>query len=94
MVNLFALLCLVVLAYLVILAVSTAQIAVAEEDGSRAFIPGYSRFFSMMGTNRRDYRQIAGMTETLFIFQSIYTALPRTDIAGTQPRLQCSGTMR
>jgi hypothetical protein len=80
--NLVAFLGFIVLAYLVILAVDTAHIAIAEEHCPRPATAGKHRLLSMMSTDRRDNWPATGMTEASLVLQTIDPALPRTDVAG------------
>ena len=84
-VRLIGFLPLPVLAYLVVLAVATAQIAVAEEYRPRPAATGQNRFLSMVVADRGYYGLTAGMAKAGLTIQAVNTALTGADIARRQP---------
>ena len=56
-----------VLAYLVVLTINAAHIAVAEENRPRPPGPGNSRLLTVMGADRRDYGETSGMAIGRFV---------------------------
>ena len=91
-VHLVQALFLVILAYLVILAINAAQVAIAKKNGARTPPPREGWLLPVMGTERSYYRQSAGMAEATLAFQPINTTFSGADVAGTQPRFKSFGT--
>ena len=83
-----------VLAYLVVLAINAAHIAVAEEDGPRPPAAGNNRFFTVVGAYRGDDGQTTGMTKAGLVIKSVDTAQVRADITGTESGFQFFGAAR
>jgi hypothetical protein len=84
-VRLVGLLNLMILAYLMVLAIATAQVAVAEEDCPRPASAGEHRLLSVVVTDRGNYRQIAGVAVPGLAPQAVCTALTGAYIARRQP---------
>ena len=79
-----------ILTDLKILAIDAAHVAVAEEDSAGPAAAGERRFFTVMGTDRRNDRQIAGTAKTFFVLQAVDPATVRANIAGRQTGFQLS----
>jgi hypothetical protein len=92
-IHLLGLLLLPVLAYLVVLAIDTPHVAVAEEHCARSLGSRYSGFLAVVSADRRHYRQIGRMAKTALVFQPIDAAFSGTDIAGGQSGLEPLSTV-
>ena len=66
---------------LIILAIDTAQIAVAEEDISGAACAGQRRLFTKVRGVRRNDRKTAGKASRQLTFHSVVAAIQRADRA-------------
>ena len=86
--NLVVLLNRVVLADLEVLAVDAAQIAVAEEDVSGALRPGQAGLLAEVGRVGRDDWIGAGGAGSEHTRQAVVPAVPRTDRAGREQRVE------
>jgi hypothetical protein len=71
-----------------VLTVSAKEIASAEENGARAVTPDQGRFFSEVRVRCRDFDTGGRLTDASFLFQTIRTALSRTEMATTQDRME------
>ena len=73
---------------LVVLTIDAAQVAVAEENISRAVRAGERRLFAEMGGVGRNDRQATRIAGGDFIPQTIIQAVTRADGAAFQQRLE------
>src|SRR5215217_2745465 len=73
---------------LVILAVNTTQIAVAEEDVARAFSSDQRRLFTKVWCVGGDDRQPARIARRNFVVEPVVQAIARTDGAALQQTLE------
>jgi hypothetical protein len=73
---------------LVILAVATPHIAIAEEDSSRSSATRNGWLLAVMVADCRDYGQVSGVTKATLIFPAIDPTLPRANITRCQANFQ------
>jgi hypothetical protein len=64
-----------------VLAVTTLEVAVTEEDIANAMVPTDNRFLAMMRNNGADVESCIGATEAKIAARSINSALPGADAA-------------